>query len=189
MIVVDPELGVGNSGTLSDDQIVTRPAQHRRVFLASLGAGAATVAVVGLGACATRSGSSTGSRRDDSDPRDPDSSKVGKPGLYSGPNFAGVFNARVGLPVDWGSTANCRGPDGRSATWNFDHLEVVQPGGGLPPGLRIENRRIVGIPTRAGTWNLRLRFAGIKCNNSSYNDEIQTMQIITEGSSAPSSVR
>ena len=95
------------------------------------------------------------------------------------------LKAYVGLPVKWGPKAPCRG-----GGWSMKRVEVAT--GALPPGLRFggkNNNRIVGVPKRAGTWYLRVRFVGIKCAGKYYKDTTQDLQITAEGSSAPRSLR
>ena len=94
----------------------------------------------------------------------------------------GNLSAKVGLPVDWSVRAHCSGGD-----WNFKRAEIVT--GALPPGLRIDKHNIVGVPERAGTWYLRVRFVGVNCAGGFYGDQTQNLKIITEGSSAPRRLR
>ena len=93
----------------------------------------------------------------------------------------GELHAYVGLAVDWSARAHCTGGD-----WSMERVEIVT--GALPPGLSISGIHIVGVPTRAGTWHLQVRFVEIECAGKYYGDETQTLAITTEGSSAPQSV-
>jgi len=114
------------------------------------------------------------------------------PGLYGAIGYecyyspcTGKLSGKVGLPVKWSASANCTG-----GGWSMKRVEVAT--GALPPGLRFGgkgNTRIVGVPKRAGTWYLRVRFVGVKCAGKSYGDETQDLKITTEGSSAPRSLR
>jgi hypothetical protein len=107
------------------------------------------------------------------------------PGLYGSPYYAYPLSAKVGLPVDWAPGARCIGGGWHGAA------EVVT--GALPPGLTLDNLQttghITGVPTRAGTWYLRVRFAELSCADKTYPDSTQDLEIKTEGSSAPQSVR
>lgn len=105
------------------------------------------------------------------------------PGLYRGVYMetrSGNLNANVGLPVDWSMRARCVG-----GSWNLSRVAIVT--GALPPGLRIDpsSMNIVGVPTRAGTWHLRLRYTGVTCAGKSYKGNTQDLHITTKGSSAP----
>ena len=95
-------------------------------------------------------------------------------------NCSGLLNANVGLPVDWSPRARCVG-----GGWNFTRAEIVS--GALPPGLRIDpsSLHIVGVPKRAGTWHLRVRFVNVRCANMTYGSKTQDLHITTKGSSAP----
>ena len=72
-------------------------------------------------------------------------------------------NATVGLPFEWRLTARCN-----TGTWTVQAAEVGT--GRLPPGLEIEPQyfRIVGVPTRAGSFSLPMLFRGIECPGSNY---------------------
>jgi hypothetical protein len=72
-------------------------------------------------------------------------------------------NATVGLPFEWRLTARCN-----TGTWNVAAAEVGT--GRLPPGLEIEPQyfRIVGVPTRAGSFSFQMLFRGISCPGSNY---------------------
>ncbi len=107
------------------------------------------------------------------------------PGLYGGVHYSysrsGNLQANVGLPVDWSTKADCVG-----GPWYRDRVEIVS--GALPPGLRIDpaNYHIVGVPTRAGTWHLRVRFINVKCAGKIWRNSLtQDLHITTKGSSAP----
>lgn len=93
----------------------------------------------------------------------------------------GELHGYVGLPVEWKPKAHCVG-----GGWNFERVEIVT--GGLPPGLTFEDGNIVGVPARAGTWHLRVKFVGMECAGSYYGDHTQDLHITTEGSSSPGSV-
>ena len=116
------------------------------------------------------------------------------PGLYGGVAYEchqipcyGIKKLKgfVGLPVKWAAIAYCSG-----GKWDMRRVEVVT--GALPPGLRIGgkyNARIVGVPKRAGTWYLQVRFVGVKCAGQSYGNITQKLAITTTGSTAPRSLR
>ena len=72
-------------------------------------------------------------------------------------------NATVGLPFDWRLTARCN-----TGTWSVDSAVVNT--GRLPPGLEIEPEyfRIVGVPTRAGSFSFQILLRGISCPGASY---------------------
>ena len=72
-------------------------------------------------------------------------------------------NATVGLPFEWRLTARCN-----TGTWSVDSATVST--GRLPPGLEIEPGyfRIVGVPTRAGSFSFQMAFRGISCPGSNY---------------------
>ncbi len=108
-----------------------------------------------------------------------------EPGLYGGVHYVewledGKIAANVGLPVNWGIYASCVG-----GNWTFSRAEIVS--GVLPPGMRIDpsNYHIVGVPTRAGTWHLRVKFINVRCAGNYYKDNTQDLHITTKGSSAP----
>ncbi len=79
------------------------------------------------------------------------------------------LSAYVGLPVNWEAKGRCVG-----GSWSYEDVTVDT--GALPPGLRLfapdehlrrpppgfppVYPRIKGVPTRAGTWHLRVRFVG-----------------------------
>jgi hypothetical protein len=172
--------------TLGEGQIVSRLVPPRRSALAAMG----VILASGNAACASQT------RGDDKDPtdargagrstdRDANDARGGSrpAGLYNVPHFSLPINGKVGLPVDVTSLATCEG-----GGWNAN-LEIVS--GALPPGLSLyqEKLGIRGVPTRAGTWYLRVRWTGISCAGKSYDPVTQDLSIITEGSSAPSSVR
>jgi hypothetical protein len=71
--------------------------------------------------------------------------------------------ATVGLPFEWRLTARCN-----TGTWSVAAAEVST--GRLPPGLEIEQQyfRIVGVPTRAGSFSFQMLFRGIECPGSNY---------------------
>jgi hypothetical protein len=176
---------------LKDTDIVSRPIAARRSLLLALGGGIATALVGGIAGCASGSG------RSDQDPSDPGGGGRGarQPGLYWGPGFGcpggncydTTLTAYVGLPVEWTAWASCH-PQG----WNLSHAEISS--GALPPGLYIGNNAqgnaaILGVPERAGTWHLQVRFHGVTCAGGTFNPITQTLHITTEGSSAPQRVR
>ena len=72
-------------------------------------------------------------------------------------------HATVGLPFEWRLTARCN-----TGEWNLTAAEVQT--GRLPPGLDIEpdKFRIVGVPTRAGSFSFQMMFRGISCPGSNY---------------------
>ena len=72
-------------------------------------------------------------------------------------------NATVGLPFEWRLTARCN-----TGEWNLVAAEIQT--GRLPPGLEIEPTyfRIVGVPTRAGSFSFQVLFRGISCPGSNY---------------------
>ena len=76
---------------------------------------------------------------------------------------ASTYNAVVGLPVEWRLVAHCN-----TGTWSVAAAEVST--GRLPPGLEIEPQyfRIVGVPTRAGSFSFQMLFRGIECPGASY---------------------
>ena len=93
------------------------------------------------------------------------------------------LKAYVGLPVEWKPKARCVG-----GGWNFNRVEVAT--GAFPSGLRINSKsHIVGVPKRAGTWYLRVRFVGVTCAKMHYGDKTQDLAITAEGSAAPRSLR
>ena len=172
--------------TLSEPQVTSRLARPRRSALVAM----AAVLASGNAACASNN------RGDDKDPsdaqgrgrftdRDPNDTRGGSrpPGLYRFPHFNLPINGKVGLPLDIGSVATCEG-----GNWNAS-IEIVS--GALPPGLSLYQDKLAirGVPSRAGTWYLRVRWTGITCAGKSYDAMTQDLTIITEGSSAPSSVR
>jgi hypothetical protein len=110
-------------------------------------------------------------------------------GLYGGgPYYEPRYGARtayVGLPFESAPLADCRPGD-----WSMDRARIVT--GALPPGLAFggaNGNRIVGIPTRAGDWYLTVEFSNVQCEGSTYGPYTQTLNIKTEGSSVPQSVR
>lgn len=76
---------------------------------------------------------------------------------------ASTANATVGLPFEWRLTAKCN-----TGEWYVDSVTVNT--GRLPPGLEIEpdKFRIVGVPTRAGSFSFQMLFRGISCPGSAY---------------------
>jgi hypothetical protein len=172
--------------TLSDEQVTSRLVRPRRSALVAM----AAVLASGNAACASNN------RGDDKDPsdgrgqgrstdRDSGDARGGSrpAGFYGMPQFNVPINGKVGLPLDVNSVATCEG-----GGWNA-RIEIVS--GALPPGLTLyqEKLGIRGVPTRAGTWYLRVRWSGLTCAGKSYDDVTQDLAIVTEGSSAPSSVR
>lgn len=108
---------------------------------------------------------------------------IGSPDtVHYGYLCTGTLSAYVGLPVDWEPQARCVG-----GGWGLSRAEIAT--GALPPGLTINAKaHIVGIPERAGTWHLQVRFVNVTCAGTSYGDKTQDLHITTEGSSAPKSV-
>lgn len=108
------------------------------------------------------------------------------------------LQAHVGLPVNWKVWGKCTYYiTGRRVEWtgfsSSGYAEVAS--GALPPGLRIGQDdqgayAIVGVPERAGTWHLQIRFVGATCRDGRWSgDNIQTLHITTEGSSSPRRVQ
>ena len=88
-------------------------------------------------------------------------------------------NATVGLPFEWRLTARCN-----TGTWTVAAAEVNT--GRLPPGLEIEPGyfRIVGVPTRAGSFSFQILLRGIECPGASYfpyGDWTQSYTIVVTG--------
>ena len=85
------------------------------------------------------------------------------------PNYGGcgaqtsTANATVGLPFEWRLTAHCN-----TGEWYVGSAEIQT--GRLPPGLEIEPEffRIVGVPTRAGSFSFQMLLRGIECPGSNY---------------------
>lgn len=184
--------------TLHEKDIVSRPLLARRSLLAVLTGGVAAGLGAAIAGCATpavsdrdpgdRSGQGKAGRTD----KDPgDSAGRGRgaqpPGLYGTVGFGGPFTLKVGLPADLVSRSRCVQPGGNviGSTVANTRLET----GALPPGLRLDGARIVGVPERAGTWYFRVRFSGISCAGMNYDDQFENVQIITEGSAAPRAIR
>src|SRR5262249_17841062 len=92
------------------------------------------------------------------------------------PNVPNPLEGKVGLPFEAVVTGRCRG------SWT---TQVAIASGALPPGLRLEGFAIRGVPERAGTWYLQIRFFDTNCLGRPVPDVIQTLKITTEGSSAP----
>ena len=82
-------------------------------------------------------------------------------GLVPADRYRGI--PRLGLPFEWRLVARCN-----TGTWNVAAAEVNT--GRLPPGLEIEPEyfRIVGVPTRAGSFSFQMLFRGIECPGSHY---------------------
>ncbi len=45
---------------------------------------------------------------------------------------------------------------------------VVLRSGALPPGLRLENGMIIGVPERPGDWYFTVQFLAIRCGDQTY---------------------
>lgn len=128
-----------------------------------------------------------------------------EPGLYSGPGYGWTYSGDdvddrgrlikgyyyysrelhgfVGLPFEEKPTAKCVG-----GGWRFTSPVQIETGA-LPPGLYIDEAgRITGVPERAGTWYLRVRWDGVECAGKTYSGSYQNLKIITSGSSAPRSL-
>jgi hypothetical protein len=188
------------TNTLKEHDIVSRLLPARRSLLAAIGGSLAATFSVGIAGCATPTrrsdsdpsdptGRGSVSRTSDKDPSDPArGSTQRQPGLYSGPgfgyNYSGEISGKVGLPLDARSQARCEG-----SGWSADRLEVLT--GALPPGLsfRQSDLAITGVPTRGGTWYLRVQWTNVRCAGNSYGNKTQDLSIKTEGSSAPQTVR
>jgi hypothetical protein len=90
----------------------------------------------------------------------------------------------VGLPFNEFPKARCIG-----GTWNFTYPVRIETGA-LPPGLHMDEQgRITGVPERAGAWYLRVAWDGITCAGMTYKGNYLNLRIVTEGSSAPRSLR
>ena len=93
---------------------------------------------------------------------------------------ASTLNVTVGLPVEWRLVAGCN-----TGHWNLQSAEVQT--GRLPPGLDFEyyTYKIVGVPTRAGSFSFQVLFRGIECPGSNYlpyGDYTANFTIIATGS-------
>lgn len=112
-----------------------------------------------------------------------------RPGLYRWPGYGNGRNeyestlkGYVGLPFSKPARARCVG--GR---WSSEGVRIVT--GALPPGLRFSHSKIEGVPTRAGTWHLSIKFLNVRCAGKIYHPKPHILHITTEGSSAPRRVR
>lgn len=98
--------------------------------------------------------------------------------MYGTP--ASTLNVVVGLPVEWLVVANCN-----TGHWRLQSAEVQT--GRLPPGLELDtySYKIVGVPTRAGSFSFQVLFRGIECPGSNYlpyGDYTANFTIIATGS-------
>ena len=92
-------------------------------------------------------------------------------------NWKGVY---VGLPFE-------AEPKSRCPSWAIEGVELLS--GNLPPGLSIVGHRIVGTPTRAGTWHFIVKMKKFSCSGWALSDVTQIIHMTTEGSSVPESLR
>jgi hypothetical protein len=65
------------------------------------------------------------------------------------------------------------------ATWSSEDFKHLW--GRLPPGLRFDGSRIAGTPTQPGTWQVTVKFSGVKCKGRHYADEVVNVDIHIKG--------
>jgi hypothetical protein len=86
------------------------------------------------------------------------------------------LRARVGERMEASPAADCFNKEGSKARWATTGARVVS--GELPPGLEIADGAIAGAPTKAGTWNATIRFAGVTCATSPVADQTIDVKIV-----------
>jgi|GEM_PF-3160354 ankyrin repeat protein len=65
------------------------------------------------------------------------------------------------------------------ATWTSEDFQRLS--GSLPPGLRFDYSRIEGTPTQPGSWQVTVKFSGVKCKGQRYADEVVTIAVNIKG--------
>ncbi|MGH6933534.1 MAG: hypothetical protein ACREEE_14000 [Dongiaceae bacterium] len=90
-----------------------------------------------------------------------------------------VGNSTVGLPFEWRLTAWC--PTAVNE-WSVAAVEIQA--GRLPPGLELQPSfpfRIVGVPTRAGSFSFQVMLRGIYCPGAINTDFASNYTITVTG--------
>lgn len=103
-----------------------------------------------------------------------------KPGWYGISTGWNNWNSDIDGQV--GYQLYVSAPTGRcepSRSWSAN-VSIVS--GNLPPGLRFESHRIIGIPTERGHWIVKLRLYDIQCGGSYYKDFEQELRFHITGS-------
>jgi hypothetical protein len=86
------------------------------------------------------------------------------------------FHAKVGKRFIVKPVATCTYANGRDARWSMTGAQL--DGGDLPDGFRIEEGTISGTARAPGTWNLKIRFAGVVCAGKQQEAVIVPVTII-----------
>lgn len=94
---------------------------------------------------------------------------------------SGSFTIYVGIPFETFPTASCNDGASVQGSWN---AKVNIFSGKLPPGLELlsgfPSGKIAGVPTRAGTWHLRMAF-DVDCAGLKYDRMYQDLTITATG--------
>lgn len=88
---------------------------------------------------------------------------------------AAGFRAQVGKRFQIKPVASCTHASGRDARWTMTGASI--DGGGLPPGLAIEDGAIGGVPSAAGTYDLKVRFSGVTCAGEAHDEVVVDVKI------------
>lgn len=99
---------------------------------------------------------------------------------YGGWGWTGNFDIFVGIPFEAYATLKCFDSAGNRPGDASFAVSIVS--GELPPGLEVVSHdTIAGVPTRAGTWHLRVAFDNLYCAGNYYETRYQDLTIKTSG--------
>jgi len=88
------------------------------------------------------------------------------------------FHAKVGKRFIVKPVATCTYENGRDARWSMTGAKLES--GDLPEGFVIEEGTISGVPKAAGTWNVKVKFAGVVCAGKQEEAVIVAVTIIAK---------
>ena len=93
-------------------------------------------------------------------------------GASGGGGFRVVYpdtQTKVGKHFQAKPSAECKYDNGNDARWAASGAKVAS--GDLPPGLTIEDAAIAGIPTKAGSYHVKLTVSGVTCAGKTLPDQ------------------
>ena len=87
------------------------------------------------------------------------------------------FHAKVGKRFIVKPVAQCTYDNGRDARWSMTGARVE---GEAPEGFLVEEGTISGTPKAAGTWNFKVKFAGVVCAGKQHDEIVIPVTIIAK---------
>ena len=76
---------------------------------------------------------------------------------------------KVGKHFQAKPSADCKYDNGNDARWAASGARVKS--GDLPPGLTIEDAAIAGVPSKAGSYQVKLVVTGVTCGGKTFPDQ------------------